>query len=107
MTKSRRVCGSKSAKGRLAGCGRLFWIDHDQRDLMFCPQCRASILALEGNSHNRRYEELEARLQASEWMRDENRILWDYQINDEYGRTVWASDLANRYRSECFPRGTR
>ena len=31
---------------------------------------------------------------------DTPRIMWDYRIVDENGRTVWAKDLADRYRSE-------
>jgi len=73
-----------------------------EADLMFCPGCRARILGLE--SQFGRYEEQERRLSAAHWMKPENRVLWDWEIIDECGRSTWASDLAGRYRRDTYPR---
>ena len=86
LRRCRRVtCGKKFAPGAA--------------DLLFCPTCRTELLAKEA-----------ARSRDAGWvlMSEANsgsaREVWDWQVIDERGETVWASDLARRYRNETMPR---
>ena len=73
-------------------------------DLIFCPACRQSILAIE-RSQGRFLNE--GAFREMEWYASEHnttRSQWDARVIDENGREVWALDLAKRYLGETQPR---
>jgi hypothetical protein len=74
---------------------------------MYCQQCRKIILAAENaavSKQNRYEQELLSRTFQFDEGKREN---WDVMILDEYGREVWAKDLAKRYRKELNARRNR
>lgn len=78
-------------------------IDGKRAHTIFCPTCRATILAKERAS-GRALHNKEALLSAAYFSSVDPRENYDYRIIDEFGQEVWAWDLANRYRKETQPR---
>jgi hypothetical protein len=70
-------------------------------DFRFCVSCRSQILFSE-HAKSIYLSNREALATASFWSATEHDD--DWQVIDTNGDTVWAADLAKRYRAETMPR---
>lgn len=84
-------------------CRRRF--EQHAKDLFFCPQCRAEILRNEQSNGHRGKEAAAAEADYFDKLFEEERTMYDYQIIDEIGRTVWAGDWIRKAIAETKPRG--
>lgn len=85
-------------------CERLF--EKGAPDLLYCPECRQAMLATEAAGSAQTWRNREA-LATTKFYETLLREQWDWQLLDETNTTVWASDLAKRYRAETLPRPSR